>query len=102
MLDCFKMGNIEASDVKILSAIQSRLELYSLETADLIHQYYMDRLEYQKNQTSSQYGQLTIMANLTDSGLVVSLIKNYTSKTILIFGFLVKYFKCSQLARHGL
>ncbi|XP_017103350.2 protein unc-13 homolog 4B isoform X1 [Drosophila bipectinata] len=74
MLDCFKMGNIEASDVKILSAIQSRLQLYSLETADLIHQYYMERLEYQKNQTSSQYGQLTIMANLTDSGLVLNIL----------------------------
>lgn len=72
MIDCFKMGNIETSDVKILSNIQSRLELYSLETADLIHQYYMERLESQKSQESSPFGQLTVMAQLTDYGLLVS------------------------------
>ncbi|KAH8384033.1 hypothetical protein KR009_011796 [Drosophila setifemur] len=74
MIECFKMGNIEASDVKILSAIQSRLELYSLETADLIHQYYMERLEYQKSQESSPFGQLTITAQLTDAGLMLTIL----------------------------
>ncbi|XP_017124116.1 protein unc-13 homolog 4B isoform X2 [Drosophila elegans] len=74
MMDCFKMGNIESSDVKILSAIQSRLRLYSLETADLIHQYYLERLETQKSQESSPYGQLTITAQLTDSGLLLTIL----------------------------
>jgi len=71
MMDCFKMGNLQTSDVKILSSIQSRLRLYSLETADLIHQYYLERLETQKNQESSPYGQLTVTAQFTDSGLLV-------------------------------
>ncbi|XP_052857968.1 protein unc-13 homolog 4B isoform X2 [Drosophila gunungcola] len=74
MMDCFKMGNIESSDVKILSTIQSRLRLYSLETADLIHQYYLERLETQKSQESSPYGQLTITAQLTDSGLLLTIL----------------------------
>ncbi|KAH8295174.1 hypothetical protein KR018_008180 [Drosophila ironensis] len=74
MLDCFKMGTIETSDIKILSAIQGRLQLYSLETADLIHQYYVERLEYQKSLTASQYGQLTIVAKFTDSGLLLTIL----------------------------
>ncbi|XP_017052526.1 protein unc-13 homolog 4B isoform X2 [Drosophila ficusphila] len=74
MMDSFKMGNIQTSDVKILSSIQSRLRLYSLETADLIHQYYLERLEYQKSQESSPYGQLTITAQLTDSGLLLTIL----------------------------
>ncbi|KAH8251557.1 hypothetical protein KR038_001840 [Drosophila bunnanda] len=74
MIDCFKMGNIASSDVKILSNIQSRLELYSMETADLIHQYYMERLENQKSQETSPFGQLTVMAQLTDSGLLLTIL----------------------------
>ncbi|XP_017020717.1 protein unc-13 homolog 4B isoform X1 [Drosophila kikkawai] len=74
MIDCFKMGNIATSDVKILSNIQSRLELYSMETADLIHQYYMERLESQKSQDSSPFGQLTVMAQLTDSGILLTIL----------------------------
>ncbi|XP_065722259.2 protein unc-13 homolog 4B isoform X3 [Drosophila suzukii] len=74
MMDCFKMGNLQTSDVKILSSIQSRLRLYSLETADLIHQYYLERLETQKNQESSPYGQLTVTAQFTDSGLLLTIL----------------------------
>ncbi|XP_020817786.1 protein unc-13 homolog 4B isoform X4 [Drosophila serrata] len=74
MIDCFKMGNIASSDVKILSNIQSRLELYSMETADLIHQYYMERLENQKSQDSSPFGQLTVMAQLTEYGLLLTIL----------------------------
>ncbi|XP_034664063.1 protein unc-13 homolog 4B isoform X4 [Drosophila subobscura] len=73
MIYCFKMGNVE-TDVDILSTIKIRLDAYALETADLIHQYYMERLEYQKNQPLSPFGQLTIRAEFTDSSLLLTIL----------------------------
>ncbi|XP_026840156.1 protein unc-13 homolog 4B isoform X1 [Drosophila persimilis] len=73
MIYCFKMGNV-ATDVNILSTIQKRLDAYALETADLIHQYYIERLEYQKNQPLSPFGQLTIRAEFTDSSLLLTIL----------------------------
>ncbi|ALC45396.1 CG34349, partial [Drosophila busckii] len=74
MISCFKIGNSESSDVKILSEIESTLDLHALETSDLIHQYYIDRFRYQTQQTSSPYGQLTISAQFTDFGLLLKIL----------------------------
>lgn len=76
MISSFKIGDTKTSDVKILSEIENTLELHALETADLIHQYYLERFKYQKQQETSPFGQLTISAQFSDSGLVVS-ITNY-------------------------
>lgn len=72
MISCFKTGNIVTSDVEVLSEIERILDLHAFETADLIHQYYLERLGNQKELTKSEYGQLTIRASLTETGLVVS------------------------------
>ncbi|XP_023169664.2 protein unc-13 homolog 4B isoform X2 [Drosophila hydei] len=74
MISCFKIGDTKTSDVKILSEIESTLELHALETADLIHQYYLERFRYQKEQATSRFGQLTISAQFTDSGLFLNIL----------------------------
>lgn len=71
MISCFKSGQIVTSDVEVLSVIERILDLHAFETADLIHQYYLERLGHQKDVSKSEYGKLTIRANFIDSGLVV-------------------------------
>lgn len=82
MISCFKIGDTKTSDVKILSEIESTLELHALETADLIHQYYLERFRYQKEQATSRFGQLTISAQFTDSGLSVSIIYDHKRRVV--------------------
>ena len=71
MISCFKSGHIVTSDVEVLTEIERILDLHAFETADLIHQYYLERLGHQKEISKSEYGKLTIRANFTESGLVV-------------------------------
>ena len=72
MISCFKSGQIVTSDVEVLNEIERMLDLHAFETADLIHQYYLERLGHQKEIPKSEYGKLTIRANFTEIGLVVS------------------------------
>lgn len=65
------MGNMTISDNEALTEIERILELHAFETADLIHQYYLERLGNQKETSKSQYGQLTIKGKITDTSLVV-------------------------------
>ncbi|EDW84880.2 uncharacterized protein Dwil_GK12905, isoform B [Drosophila willistoni] len=74
MISCFKMGNVITSDVQTLTAIETTLDLHALETSDLIHQYYIERFGYQKEQSDSSYGQLTITAQLTETGLMLNIL----------------------------
>lgn len=65
------MGEGVTSDNKILQEIESLLDLHGLETAELIHHYYLERLQYQKEQTKANFGQLTISAQFTETKLLV-------------------------------
>uniref|UniRef100_A0A1A9WYQ6 C2 domain-containing protein n=1 Tax=Glossina brevipalpis TaxID=37001 RepID=A0A1A9WYQ6_9MUSC len=69
MISCFKTGNFATSDVEVLTEIERILDLHAFETADLIHQYYLERLGHQKEINKSEYGQLTIRANFTEAEL---------------------------------
>ncbi|XP_055678420.1 protein unc-13 homolog 4B isoform X4 [Lutzomyia longipalpis] len=50
----------ETSDRDVLNNIEQLLELHGFETADLIHQYYLDRLKEQQVIRETPYGQLTV------------------------------------------
>lgn len=65
------MGEGVTSDNKILEEIESLLDLHGLETAELIHHYYLERLQYQREQTKANFGQLTISAQFTESKILV-------------------------------
>ncbi|XP_075147164.1 C2 and C2B_Munc13-like domain-containing protein staccato isoform X2 [Haematobia irritans] len=73
MISCFKTGSTTTSDSEELHEIERILELHSFETADLIHQYYLDRLGNQKETTNSAYGQLTIKGKFTDNNLELTI-----------------------------
>lgn len=71
MISCFKSGQIVTSDVEVLNEIERMLDLHAFETADLIHQYYLERFGHQKETSNSEYGKLTIRAQFTETGLMV-------------------------------
>ncbi|XP_055698353.1 protein unc-13 homolog 4B isoform X3 [Phlebotomus papatasi] len=61
MIQSFKgTKKCEASDRAVLNNIEQLLELHGFETADLIHQYYLDRLKEQQVIRETPYGQLTV------------------------------------------
>ncbi|XP_032597661.1 protein unc-13 homolog 4B isoform X2 [Drosophila grimshawi] len=74
MISCFKIGEALASDCKILTDIENTLDLHASETSDLIHQYYLDRFKVQKQQSSSQFGQLTIRSQFSETGLSLEIL----------------------------
>lgn len=71
MTSCFKIGNVVLSDIQVLREVEKALDLHAYETSDLIHQYYIELLGCQQGILKSEYGQLTIKANFTQTGLVV-------------------------------
>lgn len=48
------------------------LNLHALETAELIHQYYIEKYEHQKSMSKAKYGQLTVRGKIVDNELNVS------------------------------
>lgn len=50
----------ESSDREVLLHIEQLLELHGFETADLIHQYYKDRLKDQIQMSDTPFGVLTV------------------------------------------
>lgn len=71
MIKSFKVGSSEdAGDKEVLQRIQETLDLHSLETADLVHQYYVEQLREQEKITKAPYGQLTIRATITGSNIL--------------------------------
>uniref|UniRef100_A0A1B0BSP6 MHD2 domain-containing protein n=1 Tax=Glossina palpalis gambiensis TaxID=67801 RepID=A0A1B0BSP6_9MUSC len=73
MISYFKTGNVVTSDIEVLTEIERILDLHALETADLIHRYYLERLCHPKEFNKSEYGQLTIRTNFIETDLKVSL-----------------------------
>lgn len=84
MTSCFKIGKIVTSDVEVLKEIEKTLDLHALETSDLIHQYYIELLGYQRNITKSEFGQLTIKANFTETGLLVRSVQSKSNTYLYI------------------
>lgn len=88
------MGEGVTSDNKILEEIESLLDLHGLETAELIHHFYLDRLQYQKEQTKANFGQLTISAQFTESKLLVRseiVVSTHIRSTFKLLLFYVSY-----------
>lgn len=79
MIKSFKVGEGEGDeqgqDKEVLVRIQETLDLHSMETAELVHQYYVEQLREQERITKAPYGQLTIRAWINgDNVLEVRLI----------------------------
>lgn len=66
MIKSFKMGGDgeDKDDKAALQLIQETLNLHSLETADLVHQYYVEQLREQDKMEKTPYGQLTVHARI--------------------------------------
>lgn len=75
MMASFKLENPsdlgKCDDEKTLTEIEKILELHAFETGELIHQYYLERLEDQKNMSEPVYGQLTVRAKFINNELHV-------------------------------
>lgn len=73
MVKSFKGAhNKLSSDKEILENIERLLQLHGYETSDLIHQYYLERVEEQKASTdTSSRGQLTVKCKFRDNSLEV-------------------------------
>ncbi|XP_055617966.1 protein unc-13 homolog 4B isoform X2 [Toxorhynchites rutilus septentrionalis] len=56
-----------ASDKETLVHIERLLQLHGYETTDLIHQYYIDRLQEQEAQDDSEYGVLAVQCFFKDN-----------------------------------
>lgn len=63
----------KCDDEKTLTEVEKILELHAFETGDLIHQYYLERLDDQKARPEAVYGQLTVRAKFSDNNLQVGL-----------------------------
>lgn len=61
----FNLGADETSNVKVLEKIEGLLKLHGLETAELVHRYYEERVETQKEMDEAVYGMLTVRAQFT-------------------------------------
>lgn len=72
MVTSFKLSqNSTNSDKETLENIERTLELHAYETADLIHQYYLERLKDQQNMEDCPYGELTVRCNFVNNKLEV-------------------------------
>ncbi|XP_058798233.1 protein unc-13 homolog 4B-like isoform X2 [Phymastichus coffea] len=62
LIQFFNLGADELANVKVLEKIEKVLKLYGLETPQLIHSYYMDRLKEQNAMDQEPFGSLTVKA----------------------------------------
>ncbi|CAG5090340.1 Similar to stac: Protein unc-13 homolog 4B (Drosophila melanogaster) [Cotesia congregata] len=70
----FNLGADETSNVKILEKIERLLSLHGLETADLIHRYYLERAQQQKDIEETSHGMLTVRAQFISNSLNVQIL----------------------------
>lgn len=64
------MGSEETEDKVVLQRIMETLDLHSMETAELVHQYYVEQLREQEKITKAPYGQLTVCARITGENVL--------------------------------
>ncbi|XP_076681977.1 C2 and C2B_Munc13-like domain-containing protein staccato isoform X3 [Andrena cerasifolii] len=69
----FNVGADETANVKILEKMEHLLQLHGLETAQLIHRYHQERITEQNELEESEYGQITVKAQLLDNCLNVQI-----------------------------
>lgn len=62
LIQFFNLGADELANVKVLEKIEKVLKLYGLETPQLIHSYYMERVKEQNAMDEEPYGSLTVKA----------------------------------------
>lgn len=80
-MNFFKKGGNEADD-EMLKRVTSLLRLHGLETAELIHQFHLDRAQSQEtNQADQDLGVLTIKAHFIDLVLRVEIMNGRNLKT---------------------
>lgn len=80
MVASFKIpGSIgDTTDIKVLDRVNQLLSLHGLETAELIHCYYKERLIAQETLEDAPLGILTVQAYFRENTLEVSEIwKNF-------------------------
>lgn len=58
---------------EILKQIEKMLELHGMETTELIHQYYIERLNEQNTMEDSNFGQITVRALFGDDILKIQI-----------------------------
>lgn len=77
MVKSFEFGSaiVNTSRKETMETIEKLLQIHGYETCDLIHQYYVERHQYQSQMNDSQYGQLTIKCAFNGDNLEVSALK---------------------------
>ncbi|KAJ8682333.1 hypothetical protein QAD02_018125, partial [Eretmocerus hayati] len=74
LIQFFNLGADDLANIKVLENIEKALKLYGLETNDLIHQFYIDRLAEQNSIDNEPYGQLTVKAYFLNDMLYVQIL----------------------------
>jgi BAI1-associated protein 3 len=71
MIQSFKQDNTDSQCNETLEKVEYLLKLHGFETADLIHQYYIERWEDQQGMTEAPFGVLTVRATFTSSSVKI-------------------------------
>lgn len=73
MENFFRDGDatIKTDDIR---CIKEQLGTFGLETTELIHRYYLERLEYQKTLTKADHGMLTVKVNFVGDNLKIDVL----------------------------
>lgn len=68
MIETFKCGTSPSgcTEKEVLDSIEQKLQLHGAETADLIHQYYLERMKQQQTMEDAPLGQLTVRCSVGD------------------------------------
>lgn len=69
MIETFLCGSSPSGCVEkeTLDSIEQKLQLHGAETADLIHQYYLERVKQQQTMENTPLGQLTVRCSIDSS-----------------------------------
>lgn len=70
-----------------METVDKLLQLHGYETSDLIHQYYVERYQYQLQLTEAPFGQLTIKCAFNGDNLEVSVANHEHYRIELTFNF---------------
>ncbi|XP_014210937.1 protein unc-13 homolog 4B-like isoform X2 [Copidosoma floridanum] len=62
LIQFFNFGTNEVPNVQVLERIEKTLKLYGMETNEVIHRYYLDRLKEQSGIENEPHGMLTVKA----------------------------------------
>lgn len=101
MIESFQGAStiVNPSRGETMTTIQKLLQVHGYETGDLIHQYYIERHQYQLQMTSSPYGLLTIKCAINGDNLEVSEPPNRFIKQFILtfFPLIFRLFRGEQI-----